>query len=294
MHPWVSRLLEPWLLRHAERQIGAYPDDVRATLARDLRLVDQRARAAEVLAGHGMVAEALRLQGEALTLARAVTAKVFPPGGSPDPLADRSSEAPSSTPTFDDEAGEGGVRDYERMARATARLHGMVGATLRTPRWILAQRVLRVGLVGVGVLVAAFVASRPDDRVEVTASTFFENRQPWSPRLAIDGRPETEWLTWNTQDGWLDVRFARRSIKKVRLLNAKNVPIDERATRDFRVEAYAGDKLKAAVDGSFGPYVPNPSWLELPLVASRVDRLRFVIKSSHKAGGGLAEIAWVD
>lgn len=123
------------------------------------------------------------------------------------------------------------------------------------------------------------------------ASSYFGRYPFLSPDKAIDNDRSTEWLLENGQLGWLDVRFPSRRIRHVRWINSKNIAADPRATKDFRIELWHKDRLVKGVDGT-AAFSPDPAWTVVDVEGRGVDRIRFVVKSFHNSGGGVAELAW--
>jgi hypothetical protein len=111
------------------------------------------------------------------------------------------------------------------------------------------------------------------------------------PANAIDGFAISEWLLPDQTAGWLDVKLEKpRNIRAVKLTNGHNRNFHDRAIHDFRVEAYAGDRLITAKDGSFPPIDPHGTTTEIPLPADGVTRVRVVVKTWYGLGAALAEV----
>jgi hypothetical protein len=142
-------------------------------------------------------------------------------------------------------------------------------------------------LVAVG-LVAIILAVRASRAMKAEASAMYATAYPAAN--AIDGKPETEWLLPDRVPGWIDLRFPSRSVGVVRLLNAHNPPHGDRASQTFRITAFDGRARVKAVDGTFGPFDDDPEPLAVDVGVARCDRLQIEILTSHKSGGGLAEI----
>ncbi|MEO8183901.1 MAG: hypothetical protein ABI895_34180 [Deltaproteobacteria bacterium] len=124
---------------------------------------------------------------------------------------------------------------------------------------------------------------------QVSASKTYSALYP--PEQAVDGLDGTEWLLPDASSGSLEIGFhAPRTLHAVGLKNSINLPHRDRATREFHVHAFAGERLLGSVSGSFPPLESARDWRELDLFAEGVTRLRIDIDSYYGLGGGLAEV----
>jgi len=82
-----------------------------------------------------------------------------------------------------------------------------------------------------------------------------------------------------------------RSLKRIKLMNGHNPPYNDRQTQDYSLEIYgSGGKLLKTIDGTFGDFNEAPPVVPVELgVSETVERIRFVVKTFHKAGASLAE-----
>lgn len=142
-------------------------------------------------------------------------------------------------------------------------------------------------------LVACFVAllfAVPRPRVLVESSAV--HGPAYLAANARDGNPDTAWLLPDDAAGYLDLRLSPpRSIESLALLNTHNAPFNDRATKAWAVELWRGPRKLAVRDGEWAfSLSPVPTRLSLP--ADGVDRIRFIVKSYHHRGGGLAELSF--
>jgi hypothetical protein len=79
-------------------------------------------------------------------------------------------------------------------------------------------------------------------------------------------------------------------VKRVKLLNARNTPYNDRATHEFKVEAFSKGALLKSADGRFEAFSPEATWRTVEMGAANVDRIRIEVKSWHLSGGGFGEI----
>ncbi len=74
------------------------------------------------------------------------------------------------------------------------------------------------------------------------------------------------------------------------MLNAHNRTHNDLATRDYRIEAFAGGRLVGAAQGVFSAISPSGTWARHAIAASGVTRVRVWVDTFHGAAGGLGEI----
>lgn len=199
---------------------------------------------------------------------------------------------------FSDDDDQLGVRHRGRIASALARARELAEALDRATldererarrarrRW--ASR-LGVATIAIALLVSYAVRSQ---RVTLRAvsTEHWGNDVRFVPERAVDGRPDTEWLTNDGREEVLELRLSRPAhLRAVRLLNARNPPHFDRATHEFDLELYAEGRLLRRVHSYFDEFSQNPHWLEIGVEAHGVDRIRFVPRSHYGLGAGLAE-----
>jgi len=146
-----------------------------------------------------------------------------------------------------------------------------------------------LALVVVAVLVAVIVAL-PRPRVLVVPSAV--HGPAYVAANARDANPDTAWLLPDATTGHLELQLSPpRSVHAITMLNAHNAPFNDRATKGFTVELWRGAQKLAARDGEFA-FTPSPTPTTIELAGSGVDRIRFVVKSHHQRGAGLAELSF--
>jgi hypothetical protein len=139
---------------------------------------------------------------------------------------------------------------------------------------------------------AAWYALRPGPDVVATASAVYAGDPIFGPDRVLDGDTVTEWLLPDRTPGTLELALrAPRRVTAVRLVNGHNREFNDRAVRDYEIELYAGQRLVKKLSGSFAQLVPAPAPVSIRADADGVDRVRIVVKSFHREGAALAEIA---
>lgn len=323
--PWTARLLEPITLTHAERAAAQTPDAARASVKAHLALARQKADASETLLEAGHLAEAIQLgrqayleviaaaedlatddEPEAEPNADEVPAADVPPLARwRAPLAARGVSASdleaigavasvasgSAWPTFDGEVGSDDEARLRRLLSKRAEVDRALAHAGDTPLEIRSLRLRRRVLLALGLsAVAAILVAvlRPTPPRPVTASARFGPE--FGEELAIDGRPDTEWLLPDHQDGWIELSVdPPRRIERVAILNAHNPPHNDRATTTYAIEVYAGSTLARTIDGRFA-FSASPQPVTTDIGVEDVERIRVNVRSVHGLGGGLAEI----
>ncbi|MBK7396089.1 MAG: hypothetical protein IPJ34_07240 [Myxococcales bacterium] len=225
-------------------------------------IAQRREHAARLLADHGAVAEALVVARDGL--------RATPP---PPDLAQRL----AARGTIDHEqAGDRALLDDV--------LRALEGPREPARREFLVQ--------GAAILVlAGYLATKllHPFGVRVIASAEYDVAHGASN--VHDGREASEWLLPDQSAGFVDLRFRRREVRAVRVLNGSNRPGPDRAVVDYELEVFDGDQLVRTVRGTFGPFQRRPQWQRIALDVKRATRLRFHVRSWAGSGGGLAELS---
>jgi hypothetical protein len=166
-----------------------------------------------------------------------------------------------------------------RLQRGVERLLGMA-----PPRRGLVMALL----LGAG-LVAAIVALASDSPPRTRASASYSDE--YGPHQAVDGIEATEWLLPDGKSGWLELMLKRpKAVSRVELRNCHNRSYNDRATRKFKIEIFDGERLRAAVEGEYEKFDPEPSWRVIAVPLGRTTRIRVLVLSHFGTGGGLAEV----
>jgi len=294
----------------AERARSIAPER-KDLLTRELRRVGELRRAAEVLWNGGAPAQGWRLLREAVEaaiglahectqvdegeneFAKAIGALGLPAARVTELVGVRRQMDQLATARLDAEVTPAHVQFFPKLRGCVATIeelaapYGADEAEVRRQRrlrWIRTAIVSLACLVGLGLFIAA------QFRTRVTASANFSTNHE-APNV-LDGNSYSEWLLPNGSVGWLDVQLSpSRTVRRVRLINAHNVPHHDRATKEFRIEVYSGNELVKSVDASFPSFEADPKWTTFEFgETSKVTRVRLVVKSFFLAGGGFAEV----
>ena len=160
-------------------------------------------------------------------------------------------------------------------------------AGLTSQRWTAA--VLALGLVGGG----AYIALRASRTVTASASSVFRDDPQFGPDKVFDGDPNTEWLLDDEQTGWVEGRLSPdRALTKVRILNGHNRHFLDRGANEFHLELYDASGQKVFEHRGELLLSESPRWVEVPVSAEGVERLRLNVTSFHRTGSAVAEIAF--
>jgi len=284
----IESLKEFFTLRAAAALAEALPPEAREPTAARLRLARQHDAAARDLWACDHRADALRLARGALAETLEAAASVPHDGADPRGLLE------GELPALDEEVAEVHARRFHAMRAARRRLDAALTAALYTRRDLRGLRSMRTSLLAGGLALAGagliYWRTRPPTGA-ATASAFLPDAPGFDPSRAVDGDAYTEWLLPTQQKGWLDLTFPYpRATQAVRVLNAHNRQANDMATRDYRVEAYAGDRVVGRFQGAFPTLEAQPEWYRLPMVAEGVTRVRLWVDGFHRSGGGFAEV----
>lgn len=275
----VARTREWFLLRDLESRAAKVPGERRVKTSRLMRLSEQRRSAAEALWIAGFPAEGLRLVTEALSLAREAISTTEP-------------AAEPAAPMLDDEVKTEDAARFRALLAEHARLtRDHQELALDTPD-ITRKRRGRAAVAAVSALalvtVGYFVLRTPRI-LKATSSANYDGR--YDTANALDGNESTDWLLPDRTPGWIELQvIPPRKVSKVKLLNARNLPFSDRATNEFKVEAFSAGKLVKSAEGKFDGFSAEPTWRTVDVQAAKVDRIRIEVKSFHVSGGGFAEI----
>lgn len=163
---------------------------------------------------------------------------------------------------------------------------------IRIARPALARGGLVVALAA-GYASCAF-ANRPP--IVATPSGVFGDDPAFVAEMAIDGRPETEWIPPDGPTASLDLALVRdRDVARIELQNGHNRHYRDRAIRRFAVELYRDGSRIDRIEGEFPELrVPGRRLVLRPRrVARDVDRVRLVVLDSFGLGASLAELELV-
>jgi len=183
---------------------------------------------------------------------------------------------------------------YEQSLAARLEVVRAVAGVAMTTRDLAWLRAIRIGSVVVVLAVVggllAWLTRRPE-RPVVQASDVFGQSPQFAAGLVLDGREDTEWLLPDHASGWVETRLPEaRRVSAVTVTNADNPPHFDRGTREYRVELYSADRVVGSADGVFENLERQPAPRRIEVAGDDVDRVRFVVRSTHGAGGGIAEL----
>lgn len=210
-------------------------------------------------------------------------------------IADTETKAQSSIlPRFDSEISAAHTDFYQALCRSRLEVDRALAYAAMSPQQLTFAKTARLTTLVVIACLLAFgvwFVTRTEVAITGTASGTFANAPQFGAPNVLDGRPETEWLLPDRESGWADANLSPpRHVARVTLLNAKNAPHFDRATRAYRLEFYSHDRVLQTVEGEFSEFSREPSPVSHEVDLDEVDRIRFVVSSHHHLGGGLAEM----
>jgi len=172
------------------------------------------------------------------------------------------------------------------------RSFGMVALPSRDLDWTRFSRIGTTSLLAAVVLVGLYVGLRTPEGIFADASDVWAQSPMFAAENVIDGNEDSYWLLPDGATGWVEARISPAvDISRVRLLNTHNPPHNDRATREYAVEVYSGGELAQTIEGTF-EFSAHPEFVTHDVSVGRVDRIRFVARSHHQVGAGLAELQW--
>lgn len=206
--------------------------------------------------------------------------------------ADKARTAP--LPRLDAEINATHTDLYQAIARARLDVDRALAYAAMSPRDLRLTQIARIAtaaFLGALLIGGLYLALRTPRGVSATASATFANSPQFGAQNAVDGRPDTEWLLPDHVSGWVEATLSPpRHVSRITLLNAKNAPHFDRATREYRLELYRDGEQVRGFDGSWDEYSRDPRPVSHDVDLDGIDRVRFVSRSSHNLGGGLAEM----
>jgi hypothetical protein len=304
-----------FLLRDAEGWARKLDEGDRKLLFVQLARAQQKLESARLLWAHEQYVEGLRLAEESVNealraaeLGAGVLAgvpqggTVRPPwgdvlnelGASQDELDEAvvASGGPMGTrPTWNGELRPENRRYFRQATRVAESVLERLSPLVSAPRKIVVARWVRVAGAIAVVAAALFTFVSLWTAVDVRPSASF-SEVLHGPKNLIDGNPKTEWLLPNNITGWVEVSFRPRKLTKVAVMNARNLPYNERGTQDFRIELYRDKKQVFTSKQKFPKFDEKEAWITVPVPGLSVDTIKLVIESHHKVGGGFAELSW--
>ncbi len=286
----VERVREWFLLRDLEARRRGLSDEVHGRTAIASRVARRRREAAEALWLAGFPAEALRLAGEAVELARDARRDAgLDEGPPPDDAALASGAA---LPSLDADVRPAHEERFRALIERQIALADERPELELDAKQIARLRVSRIVTVACATLLglsATIYFVRGPRSLHATASGSYSTA--FEAANAVDGNDTTDWLLPDRAAGSIDVEVRpRRKLTAVKLMNARNKPYADRATKEFHVDLLDGGKVVKSFDGQFDGYSADPVWRTLAVGGLRVDTVRVEVRTWFLTGGGLAEI----
>lgn len=177
-------------------------------------------------------------------------------------------------------------------ARSVHRALAPITRTARQLRWTQIRRAAVAFVVLISAVVFPWLPAIELPRVRVRASSQWSTRAHL-PEEAVDGNPLTEWHARDGQSGWLEINLSPpRDIARLRVLNGHNGRYEDRAIGSAIFTLYRRGTRVGRVDHEWAEIEAQPAWVELPVQAQDVDRIRVTIRRHLGLGTALAELAW--
>jgi hypothetical protein len=275
---------ELFLKEELAARVFALPDDKRREARAHLDTARTRHIAGESLAAHGKFSEASRALSDAINESLAALDIV----GADDakPLADR---ARAVLAEHDKVALASFVADASRAHQLLFEAVAPYGLDTRSMRRAQIRRAAAIVAYAIAALtIVVYFATR---KVTLSAEASAFHSASFAPSKAVDGSFNTEWLLPNATAGWIELQVSpARVVKKIRLANARNIPYNDRATGNFRVETFYNNAPLFSAESSFPGMDPNLTWREITTDGQKIDKIKVWVRTWYEAGGGFTEI----
>jgi hypothetical protein len=205
-----------------------------------------------------------------------------------------SSQSRNALPLLDRDVSPAHAELFVELVRARHRADRAIAPGAMTHadlRWTRVLRGLAAATAVACGIAGAYLGLRTPTGTFATASDFFQQSPQFAPEMAVDGSAATYWLLPDGATGWLEVTSSPpRRVERIRVLNTTNPPWADRGTNEYRLEVYAHGELARTIDGTF-EWADTPRPVEHPIDLDGVERVRFVVRSHHRVGAGLAELS---
>jgi len=198
-------------------------------------------------------------------------------------------------PVLDSEVSPAHADLYRKLRRSRAKIDKALGLAAMAPkeltrlklaRWATTLLVLLIAVTGL------YFVLRTPRTVTASASGHFVSSPEFEPGNVFDGDESTEWLLDNGATGWVEGRLSPpRDITTVKVLNGHNRHFNDRAIRRYKVELF-GSGEPITIEGEFDGIEPSPTFVEHPVDADGIERIRLTVLSFHGTGAALSELAW--
>ncbi|MFK7987749.1 MAG: hypothetical protein AB8I08_17160 [Sandaracinaceae bacterium] len=268
-----------------------------------LRTAQQHAAAARGLRANGHDAGALELAEQAFRATVAASGESSEAGLARWGLSRRHRSAIRAVtraleatvgPALDEEATPEHRELTDSVLALTARIDRHLAPSVWTPRERRRQRASRFGALAAALLSLVGATAWfqwPRHTFEVRASGA-RDAQVVAANL-VDANNDTEWLLPDGEPGWVEFELSRpRRIERVRLRNAHNDGLNNRATDAYTLQLFVDGEVAFEEEGRWEEFDPDPVWFDHTIGVDRVERIRVEIRSHHRRGAGLSEIDW--
>lgn len=207
--------------------------------------------------------------------------------------ATRATQRSTTLPDLDADVSPALADLFQRVMDARYSVDAAIGTgawTRGDMRWARTRRWLGASLGIVAIAGGSYFALHEPEGVFASASDVWQQSATFSADMAIDGRNDTWWLLPDRANGWVEQRMSpSRHVDSVTLLNTSNPPAHDRGSQDYRLEIYSGGSIVQSIDGHFD-WSDTPTPVTHEINRDDVDRVRFVVRTYHRTGGGLAEM----
>lgn len=283
--PTLTAKMRELLLQEELAARAATLTDEQRKNARD-HLERARARhiAGEALALHDAHAEAARALREAIDASLAAAEIVNTPD-----LAAPIAGARAAAAELDKVSRQAFITDAKRAHQV---LYEAVAPYSLDTRSLRRAQIRRAGaIVGYAIAAVCLVVWFLRRPTTMSAEASGSYNATFFPSRALDGDITSEWLLPDRTSGWIDIEISPpRAVHVVRLMNARNVPYNDRATNQFRVESSFKGAPLFGVDDAFAGFSTQPVWREIRMDGQVVDHIKVIVRSWHESGAGFAEI----
>jgi hypothetical protein len=199
----------------------------------------------------------------------------------------------ATLPMFDSEVTPALADLFQMVMDARHIVDSAVGSTVWTKgemRWARARRSFGAAMALSALIAGGYFAMHEPEGTFVEASDVWAQSPTFVADMAVDGRADTAWLLPDRSTGWLEVRSSpSRRVESVQLINTANSPHHDRGTEDYMLEIYAHGEVARRIPGHFD-WSDSPQPVVQEVGIDDVERVRFVVLSFHRTGGGLAEM----
>jgi hypothetical protein len=292
----LARPLEYFTLRRASEHAALLSSESRTALRSAADQAFEKRDAATLLASRGARGEAIGLATECARLVGECFEELRRNGREPSPRERRILEelGRNGAELVPPPQGNARVTRAHRVA-LRAMLHGELAVeaplreALRDRRGLLRLRLQRAVL-------AALVALAPLGAVAFVRASFLGPKARVSSVLddqyasdrILDGDPDTEWVSKGGDGEWLEIRFRKRTVHTIRILNGDTLP--DRATKNYELQFYENLDPRGTVANRTFPRQHPAEWQTINVRGITCDRILINISSHYGEGAAIAEV----